>query len=69
MLSFENSGDRKYNTGCYLLKVEIKYYNVMTDGRNVFDPIKSHMKTYDNRKVVLGQGDDFTTVYLLISKK
>ena len=69
MLSFESSGDRKYNTGCYLLKVEIKYYNVMTDGRNVFDPIKSHMKTYDNRKVVLGQGDDFTTVYLLISNK
>ena len=29
----------------------------------------SHMKTYDNRKVVLGQGDDFTTVYLLISNK
>ena len=41
----------------------------MTNGRNVFDPIKSHMKIYDYRKVVVGQGDDFTTVYLLISNK
>ena len=39
----------------------------MIDGRNVFDqPIKNDLKTYDNiRKIETGQGDDFTTGYLL----
>ena len=47
--------------------MEIKDSNVMIDGRNFFDqPIKSDLKTYDNiRKIVTGQGDDYTTVYLL----
>ena len=35
----------------------------MIDGKNVFDlPINSMTKTYENiRKIVTGQGDDFTT--------
>ena len=39
----------------------------MIDWRNVFDqPIKNDLKTYDNiRKIETGQGDDFTTGYLL----
>ena len=47
--------------------MEIKDYNVMTDGRNFFDqPIKNDLKTYDNiRKIAKDQGDDYTTGYLL----
>ena len=39
----------------------------MIDGRNFFDhPIKNYLKTYDNiRKIATGQGDDYTTGYLL----
>ena len=39
----------------------------MIDRRNFFDqPIKSDLKTYDNiRKIVTGQGDDYTTGCLL----
>ena len=51
----------------FLLKVEMKDYNVMMDGRNVFDqPIKNDKITYDNnRKIATGQEDDSTTGCLL----
>ena len=51
----------------FLLKVEMKDYNVMIDGRNVFDqPIKNDKITYDNnRKIATGQEDDCTTGCLL----
>ena len=41
--------------------------NIMIDGRNFFDqPIKGHLKTYDNiRKIAMGEGDDYTTWCLL----
>ena len=67
VLSFENVKDRKVHTGYYVLKVEIKYYNVMIDGKHFFDqPVKSDMRTYDNiRKIATGQGDDYTTGCLL----
>ena len=44
-----------------------KDYNVPIDGRNFFDqPIKSHLKPYDNiRMIATGQGDDCTTECLL----
>ena len=49
VLLFENEEDRKAHTEYYLLKVEIKYYNVMTDGKRFFDqPVKSDMKPYYN---------------------
>ena len=53
VLSFENENDRTSHLTYYLPKVEIKDYNVMTDGRNVFDqPINSMNKTYENiRKI------------------
>ena len=39
----------------------------MTDGKNFFDqPINGELKTYEKiRKIVTGQGDDYTTVCLL----
>ena len=42
---------------------EMKDYNVMIDGKNVFDqPIKDNKVTYENiRKITTGQGDDYTT--------
>ena len=48
-------------------KVEIKDYNVMINGKNVFDqPINSMAKTYENiRKITIGQGDDYVTGCLL----
>ena len=47
--------------------MEIKDYNVMIDGKNVFDqPINSMTKTYKHiRKISAGQGDDYTTGCLL----
>ena len=47
--------------------MEIKDYNVMIDGRNFFDQsIKDDLEIYDNiRKIATGQGDDYTTGYLL----
>ena len=63
VLSFENENDRTSHTTYYLPKVEIKDYNVMIDGRNLFDrPINSMSKTYENiRKIATGKGDDYTT--------
>ena len=47
---------------CYLLTMEIKDYNVMIDGRNLFDqPIKDDFKTYNIKKIATGQGDDYAT--------
>ena len=56
VLSFENKDGRKVHTGHYLPKVEIKDYNVKTDGKNFFDqPDKSDMRTYENiQKIVTG---------------
>ena len=49
VLSFENEEDRKVRKGYYLPKVEIKDYNVMIYGKNVFDqPVKGDMQTHDN---------------------
>ena len=62
VLSFKDKNSRKSHKQCYFPTVEIKDYNVMTDGRNFFDhPIKNDIKTYDNiRKIATGQSDDYT---------
>ena len=67
VLSFENGNDRTSHSTYYLPKVEIKDYNVMIDGRNIFDrPVNSMNKTYENiRKIATGKGDDYTTGCLL----
>ena len=67
VLSFENENDRTSHSTYYLPEVEIKDYNVMIYGRNVFDqPINSMNKTYENiLKIATGKGDDYKTGCLL----
>ena len=67
VLAFENDDQRLSNKRYYIPNVEIKYYNVMIDGKNFFDqPVKNDKVTYNNiRKIVTGQGDDYTTGCLL----
>ena len=67
VLAFENDDDRTSSDEYYLPTVEIKDYNIMINGENVFDqPIKNNKVTYENiRKIATGQVDDYTTGYLL----
>ena len=57
------NNNRKY----LLTKRKIENYNIMIDGRNFCDqPINDLRKEYDEvRKKTAGQGDDYTTGYLL----
>ena len=53
VLSFEKEIDRISDSTYYLPKVEIKDYNVMIDGRNIFDhPINSLTKAYGNNRKI-----------------
>ena len=67
VLAFENDHDRTSDDEYYLPTVEIKDYNIMINGENFFDqPIKNNKVTYENiRKIATGQGDDYTTGFLL----
>ena len=67
VLLFENRTDRKVHTKYYIPKVEIKDFNVIDDGKNVFDkPIKNALETCDNiRKIATDQIDNQTTDCLL----
>ena len=67
VLTFENDNDRTSHSEYYLPNVEIKGYNIMINGENFFDqPIRNNKVTYENiRKIATGQGDDYTTGYLL----
>ena len=67
VLAFKNDDDRTSNDQYYPPTVEIKDYNIMTNGEHFFDqPIKNNKVTYDNiRKIATGQGDDYTTGCLL----
>ena len=67
VLAFEDDMQRTSNKRYYLPHVEIKYYNVMIDGKNLFDQqVKNNSVTYENiRKIVTGQRDDYTTGCLL----
>ena len=60
---FENEADIKVHTAYYLPKVEINDCNFMIDRKNFFDqPVKRHMRTYDNIcKVLAAQADGYTT--------
>ena len=54
VLAFENDAQRTSSEGYYLPSVEIKKYNVMTNGENFFDqPIKYNKVTYDNLEKLL----------------
>ena len=67
VLAFENDTQRTSHSGYYLPNVEIKNYNVMINGENLFNqPIKNNKVTYENViKIATGQGDDYTTGFLL----
>ena len=66
-MTYEDDEQRIRSKRYYLTNVEIKDYNVMTDGKNLFDqPIKNNKITYNNiRKIAIDQGDDYTTGCLL----
>ena len=67
VLAFGNDAQRVSNKRYYNSSVEIKDYNVMIDGKSIFDqPVKDDKVTYENiRKIATGQGDDYTTGCLL----
>ena len=67
VLAFENDAQRTSKRRYHIPNVEIKDYNVMIDGKNVFDqPVKNDKITYEKiRKVATGQGDDYTAGCLL----
>ena len=53
VLYLENKDDRKFNSNYYLPKVTIKDYNIMIDGKNIFDQsINGKFKTYENIKEI-----------------
>ena len=67
VLAFDGDNNRTAHDSYYLPTVEIKDYNIMINGENIFDkPIKNNKVTYENiRKIATGQGDDYTTGCLL----
>ena len=66
-MSFQDRTVRESYKQYSFLTVKIKDYNVIIDGGNLFDQsVKNDWRTYDNiRKIVIGQGDDYTTRSLL----
>ena len=63
VLSLKDDDGRESHEQYCFPTVEIKDYNVMINERNFFDqPIKNFLKTHKHiRKIVTGQGDDYTT--------
>ena len=59
--------ERNSHTKYFLPKVNITNYNVLIDGKNFYDQlINDLVKIYDDiRKTATGQGDDYTTGWLL----
>ena len=66
VLAFEDDGQRTSNKILYS-KYRNKRYNVMVDGKNLFDQqVKNNKLTYENiGKIATGQGDDYTTACFL----
>ena len=64
VLPFENEAQRTSDKLYYIATREIKSYNIVIDGQNVFDqPIRNNLISYDNiRKISTGQGDDYFLV-------
>ena len=49
VLLFRNKDDRTAHTKYYIPRVQIKDYNVMSDGKKFFDQLfKNNLRTYDN---------------------
>ena len=65
VLSFENEDDRTSYSKYYTPKVEIKYVNVLIDGKSFLDvPIKNKEKTYETN-IELSKNNDYTLGNLL----
>ena len=74
VLSYENNTDRTVSTWYYFSKVDTKNYNVVTDGRKLFNqPVNGDARSYKNiKKNIAASGEDCTVdAYLIIctSKK
>ena len=67
VLSFENNTDGASYSRYYIPLAEITDYNVMIDGRNVFDQtVKDNLITYGSIwKMSNGPGDNYTTGCML----
>ena len=67
VLAFENDTQRTSAKGYYLPNVEIKDYNIMINGENIFDqPVKNNKIIYENiREIATCKGDDYTISCLL----
>ena len=57
------NGQQKY----YLQRIDLEKYNVIIDGRNLYDnPIASDIEKYrELQKIMIGKGEDYTTGSLL----
>ena len=62
-MPFEKNAVRTQHTRYFILRVEIKDYSVMINGKNVIDqPVKNDIRTNnDTRKIVKVRGDDYPT--------
>ena len=67
VLAFEDDVQSTAHNSFYFPTLEIKYYNIMINGENLFDqPIKNNKVTYEKfRKIAIGQEDNYTTGCLL----
>ena len=65
VLSFENENDRNSFSKYYILKVKIKDFNVMIDGKSFFEiPVKNKEEAYE-QIIEMSKNNDYTTGNLL----
>ena len=65
VLSFKNEEDRKFFSNYYVPKVEIKDFNVLTDGKPFFKiPVKIKEEVYE-QIIEMRKNNDYTTGNLL----
>ena len=59
-MSFKDDDGRESHKQYYIPTVEIKDFNIVIDGRHIFDqPIKNNLKTFNNiREIAAGQCDE-----------
>ena len=61
VLSFENEDDRRSFSKYYVPNVQMKYFNVLIDGKSFFDmPIKNNKETYQ-QVIEMGRNNDCMT--------
>ena len=65
VLSFENEDDRTYFSKYYVPSVEIEDFNLLIDGKSLFDaPIKNKEQVY-KQTIEMGRNNDYTNGNLL----